>query len=150
MHPDDKKLLKEFSYTWFHILISGLSLSMNDISSSIDAGTDRAAYRVVPDPDDPVILQLDGMLARVLDISANGFSCIASHVKQNMRYSIKLDLPTEVRAIHTYGDVNLVSDDGLVRCQFAGLEEDEQEMLHRYVLHRQKAAINAIKSTQSY
>lgn len=120
---------------------------MSDFSSNIDAGTDRAAYRVVPDPDDPVILQLDGMLARVLDISANGFSCTAKNVSEHMRYPAKLDLPTESTGISAYVDVNLISDDGLVRCQFVGLKEDEQEKLHRYVLHRQKAAI---KSTQTF
>lgn len=123
---------------------------MSDFSSSIDAGTDRAAYRVAPDPDDPVILQLDGMLARVLDISANGFSCISANVKPHMRYRAKLDLPTEPGVIKTYVDINLITDDGLVRCQFVGLEEEEQEQLHRYVLQRQKAAINAIKSTNSF
>ncbi len=119
---------------------------MNDFSSSIDAGTDRGAYRVVPDTNDPVILQLDGVLTRVLDISATGFSCIAEHVKSNMRYSVKLDLPTESGIIKTYGDVSEISEDTMVRCQFVGLNEDDQEMLHRYVLLRQKSAINLIKS----
>ncbi|MCB1755281.1 MAG: PilZ domain-containing protein [Gammaproteobacteria bacterium] len=123
---------------------------MSDFSSSIDAGTDRGAYRVAPDPNDPVILQLDGMLARVLDISANGFSCISEHVKPHMRYRVKLDLPTEPGVITAYVDINLISEDGLARCQFVGLKEEDQEQLHRYVLHRQKAAINAIKSTKSF
>lgn len=127
-------------------MISGVTLSMNDFTTGIDVGTDRAAFRVVPDPNDPVILQLDGALTRVLDISANGVSCIASHVKPNMRYAIKLDLPTEPGVIRTYGDVNLISDGDVVRCQFVGLKPEEQEMLHRYVLHRQKSAIHSIRS----
>ncbi len=118
---------------------------MNNYSSTIDAGTDRAAYRVSPDPNDPVILQLDGTLTRVLDISASGISCIASHVQPNMRYAIKLDLPTEKNIIRTYGDISVVSDESIVRCQFVGLKEEEQEMLHRYVLHRQKSAIASVR-----
>ncbi|HBR97152.1 MAG TPA: hypothetical protein DD979_07215 [Gammaproteobacteria bacterium] len=123
---------------------------MSEFSSFVDAGTDRGAYRVVPDPDDPVILQLDGVLARVLDISATGFSCVAQHVQENMRYAVTLDLPTEPGVIKVFGDVNKVSDDGIVTCQFIGLREDDQELLHRYVLKRQKAAINAIKSSRSF
>ncbi len=119
---------------------------MNDYASIIDAGTDRAAYRVTPDPNDPVILQLDGTLTRVLDISANGISCIAPHVKSNMRYAIKLDLPTEQGVINTYVDVSVISDESIVRCQFIGLKEEDQEMLHRYVLHRQKSAITSFRS----
>ena len=118
---------------------------MSDISSFIDAGTDRAAYRVVPDPDDPVILQLDGVLSRVMDISANGFSCLAEHVSERMRYIAKLDLPSESGMIKTFVDVNLITDDGLVKCQFVGLKDDEQEKLHRYVLHRQKSAIHSVQ-----
>lgn len=102
---------------------------------------------MVPDPDDPVILQLDGMLARVLDISANGFSCIVGSVQQNMRYSVKVDLPTEGGMITAFADVNLITEDDVARCQFVGLREEAQEALHRYVLVRQKAAINAIKSS---
>ena len=126
--------------------IQGITLSMNDFSSSIDVGSDRGAYRVVPDSDDPVILQLDGTLTRVLDISASGVSCVAPHVSLNMRYAIKLDLPTEIGVISTYVDISVVSDDGKVRCQFVGLNEHEQEMLHHYVLNRQKSAIASIKS----
>ena len=120
---------------------------MAEFSSFINAGRERGAYRVVPDPDDPVILQLDGMLARVLDISANGFSCIVGNVQQNMRYSVKVDLPTEGGMITAFADVNLITEDDVARCQFVGLREEAQEALHRYVLVRQKAAINAIKSS---
>ncbi len=123
---------------------------MSDFSSFVDAGTDRGAYRVAPDPDDPVILQLDGVLTRVLDISANGFSCVAEHVKENMRYSVKLDLPSGPGVISAYSDVNVVMGDGMVRCQFVGLRDTDQELLHRYVLERQKSAINAIKSSRSF
>ena len=133
-----------------NVLISGIRLSMSDFSSFVDAGTDRAAYRVAPDPDDPVILQLDGVLTRVLDISANGFSCIAAHVKEHMRYAVKLDLPTEPGLIRAYSDVNVIMDDGMVRCQFVGLREEDQEQLHRYVLERQKSAINAIKASKQF
>ncbi|MDO6461042.1 hypothetical protein Q4485_10070 [Granulosicoccaceae sp. 1_MG-2023] len=119
---------------------------MAEFSSIINAGRERSAYRVVPDPDDPVILQLDGLLVRVLDISANGFSCVAGNVQQNMRYSVKVDLPSEPGVITAFADVNLITEDGVARCQFVGLREEAQEGLHRYVLLRQKAAINAIKS----
>jgi len=59
----------------------------------VSKGSARAAYRVVPDPDDPVILVIESYLCRVVDISASGFSCRSSEVSAGQRYTFKLDLP---------------------------------------------------------
>lgn len=121
---------------------------MNAITVSTTS-TSRAAYRVVPNPDDPVILQLDGRLSRVLDISATGFSCPEGDVKQGRRYRFSLGLPTRSAELAGYVDVLPGADNGHLHCQFVELDADELDVLHQYVLVRQKEAIRSLRSGRS-
>lgn len=107
----------------------------------------RTAYRVVPDPDDPIILQLDGQLTRVVDISANGFSAPAEVVAAGRRYPFSLDLPTSRSPLAGYVDaLPGSSETGLLQCRFVDLDIDALDVLHHYVLIRQKEAIRAIRA----
>ena len=117
---------------------------MNDITVDVHS-TNRTAYRVVPDPDDPVILQLDGQLSRVLEISATGFSTPPDVVPPGRRYPFSLDIPTAAAPINGYVDV-LPEQGGELHCQFVDLSADELDVLHHYVLVRQKEAIRAIRA----
>ncbi len=118
------------------------------IEIKIDEQSSRAAYRVVPDRDEPVILQVEGELARVLDISAGGFSCLCSAVQLGMRYRVMLDLPGASDEIVAFADVIKVDDGNICRCRLVDLEPAAADNLHRYVLRRQKIAIQAIRANQ--
>jgi len=113
--------------------------------SVVTTSTSRASYRVVPNPDDPVILQLDGNLSRVLDISASGFSCPEGDVKHGRRYRFTMDLPTKTTQISGYVDVLPGVDNGQLHCQFVELNADDLDFLHHYVLIRQKEAIRSLR-----
>ncbi|MEE9320888.1 MAG: PilZ domain-containing protein [Granulosicoccus sp.] len=118
---------------------------MNDIT--IDAAvTGRDAYRVVQDPNDPIILQLDGNLSRVLDISASGFSAPPDVVPAGRRYAFSLDLPTATRPLAGYVDVLPQSPNGHLHCKFVDLSTEDLDTLHHYVLIRQKEAIRSIRA----
>ena len=117
---------------------------MSDITvEATDTG--REAYRVVPDPDDPIILQLDGKLCRVLGISATGFSISGDVVESGRRYAFTLDLPTSRRPLSGYVDVTVTRDRALLHCLFANLQADDVEAVHHYVLVRQKEAIRSLR-----
>lgn len=118
---------------------------MNNINV-VAAPSHRAAYRVVPDRDDPIILQLDGKLTRVLDISATGFSSPAEVVRPGRRYPFSIDLPTSAAPIHGYVDVLPELENSHLNCQFVDLSAEELDLLHLYVLIRQKEAIRALKA----
>lgn len=105
----------------------------------------RSAYRVLPDPDDPVILQLDGKITRVIDISASGFSCPAEVVNPGRRYPYSLDLPTSRRPISGYVDVLPDKESPHLHGLFVDLSADEADALHHYVLVRQKHVLRAIR-----
>jgi len=106
----------------------------------------RAAYSVVPNPDEPVILQLDGNLARVLDISAVGFSSPVDSVKPGRRYPFSVDLPTYKRPISGYVDVLPDTHDNELTCRFVDLSDEHTDALHQYVLVRQKEVIRALRA----
>jgi len=91
---------------------------MNEISVQAPS-SGRAAYSVVPNPDEPVILQLDGNLARVLEISAVGFSAPSDAAKPELN------------------------------CRFVDLGADHVDALHHYVLVRQKEVIRALRAGSS-
>ncbi len=118
---------------------------MNEISVQAPS-SGRAAYSVVPDPDDPVILQLDGNLARVLEISAVGFSASKDAAKPGRRYPFSVDLPTFRKPISGYVDVLPDTRNDELTCRFVDLDEDQTDALHQYVLARQKEAIRALRS----
>lgn len=107
-----------------------------------------SAYAVLPDPDDPVILQLDGRLVRVLDISAAGLSVPPDAVAAGRRYPFSLDLPSARRPIGGYVDVLPDDDSGYLKGRFVDLSADELDALHHYVLVRQKEAIRSLRAAR--
>ena len=121
---------------------------MNEISVQ-GPSSGRTAYAVVPNPDEPVILQLNGNLARVLEISAVGFSAPESAAKPGRRYPFSMDLPSYRRPISGYVDVLPDVRDGELTCRFVDLSEEQTDALHQYVLARQKSALRALRGSNS-
>jgi len=109
--------------------------------------SDRSAYRVVPDRDDPVIFQIDGQLTRVLEISAHGIHAPVGEIKAGRRYPFSLDLPSSRIGITGYVDVLPELDNGDLVCLFVDLSADESDQIHRYVLMRQKQVIRAMRES---
>ncbi|PIE36537.1 MAG: hypothetical protein CSA54_04165 [Gammaproteobacteria bacterium] len=107
------------------------------------------AYRVVPDPDDPIILQIDGKLCQVMEISATGFNTPDDVVTRGRRYPFSMDLPTSMTPINGYVDVldEGVNSKGL-GYRFVDLATEELDALHHYVLVRQKQAIRALRAAR--
>lgn len=121
---------------------------MNEISVQVQA-SGRTAYPVVPDPDDPIILQIDGKLMRVLDISASGFTLSADVIPSGRRYPFSLDLPTATRSIGGYVDILPADENEELQCRFNNLLAEEQDALHQYALIRQKHAIRSLRAANT-
>lgn len=121
---------------------------MNDITVKAVV-TGRAAYQVVPDPDDPIILQIDGKLSRILDISASGFTMPSGIVTAGRRYPFSLDLPSAKIPVGGYVDALPAQPDDAIQCAFVNLSVEEADAIHHYVLIRQKDALRSIRSSGS-
>lgn len=113
------------------------------------SSSDRKAYPVVPDPDNPIILQIDGKLMRVIDISAVGFTLPADTIASARRYPFSMDLPTASRSLGGYVDILPAQGDDTLQCRFINLLTEELDALHKYVLIRQKEAIRSLRGSNS-
>ena len=107
-----------------------------------DAG--RSAYRVAPDTHDPVVLMIEDRIYRVINISATGISCTGPELDLQMRYRVKLLLREEDQPMTLHLDV-VTQRDGAYHCRFVELSEATQEVLHQYVLQRQKQVIRQLR-----
>ena len=116
-----------------------------DESLKVEYETDRMAYRVVPDKNDPVILHANGKLLRVLDISAGGASCVADGIAVGEKYEARINLPDGFIDIRCELEVLSKDDERLYHCQFNNMEGSDADRLHRYVLDRQKVAIKSVR-----
>ncbi|MEM7206286.1 MAG: PilZ domain-containing protein [Pseudomonadota bacterium] len=116
-----------------------------DNGLEVEYETDRMSYRVVPDRNDPVILQANGKLVRVIDISAGGASCESDHLKVGQTYDARINLPDGFIDIRCKLEVLYRDPDHSYHCQFNDVDESGSDQLHRYVLQRQKTAIKAVK-----
>lgn len=117
---------------------------MNEIAVHAPS-TGRTAYAVVPNPDEPVILQLDGNLSRVLEISASGFTAPLDAAKPGRRYPFSIDIPTHRQPISGYVDALPDTRNDELTCRFVDLAAEQLDALHHYVLVRQKEAIRALR-----
>jgi len=104
------------------------------------------AYRVVPNLDDPVILQIQDRLIKVIDISATGITASASDLAPTQRYRFMLDLPTHPSPIEGMLETSRPTDAGTIQCKLLDLTPDQVDHLHHYVLRRQKEAIRSLKN----
>lgn len=112
-------------------------------SLNIDYDSDRMEYRVVPDKNDPVILQVEGKLMRVVDISAGGVSCISDSLVIGQNYQARINLPDESADVHCRLEVLQIDkdSDNTYHCGFIDLDKYNMDRLNHYILERQKIAI---------
>ena len=105
----------------------------------------RYYFRVCPAPDRPVTFQVGGKVYPVEDISAGGFALHAEGVAPGQQVPGLLSLPGADKPIPVVVTVRGVSPHGLVGTEFAKIREGDQELIHLYVLARQKEEIEQRK-----
>ncbi|MDY6825220.1 MAG: PilZ domain-containing protein [Thermodesulfobacteriota bacterium] len=103
----------------------------------------RRAYRVTPSPEEPVILDFEGMEVAVADISAVGISLKNSLLEENTTYSAFLGLPGRGMMIECVIHVVDIDERGMAHCAFQKMDDEAVESIHRYVLERQKELLSA-------
>lgn len=97
----------------------------------------RQAYRVVPDPEDPLYLNLGGQSFEIIEISSGGLAFRNSDLQAGSTHMIDFVLPTG-GALKTRIKILRIDEEGICRCNFLSLGVDSEDALHRYVLIRQK------------
>lgn len=98
----------------------------------------RDSYRVVPSPDTPIELTLDGKSVSVLNISSGGLYCENNNFEARSLYSFHLLLPGITRKISGKIEILEITEKNLCHCQFRGLDQEFENHIHRFTLNRQK------------
>ncbi len=108
-----------------------------DVALEARHSDNRAAYRIAPDSDRPVIISIDGEAFNALNISGTGiaFRCAAFEVGK--RTAAMIRLPSQERVFPVVLEVVAKQKD-LCRCCFREIHEEAENLLHSYILELQK------------
>ncbi len=105
----------------------------------------RRAFRVSPSSRDPMRFQVGHQDVPVLNISSGGASFQGEGFQVGSRYPVRFQLPTGAPPIDAKVEILEVGPDQKVRCKFCGLTEEQENLIHQYVLYRQKEDLAAQK-----
>ena len=101
----------------------------------------RDDFRIAPDPENPVIVTVNQVDIRVANISAGGLAFRAKGFEVNREYSIRLQLPDGAAPILTTLRVMFIDERHVCRGKFVRLSLLSKDIIHRYVLGREKHRI---------
>ncbi len=116
-----------------------------DLEESPKYKDNRAAFRITPDQQRPVLLTINGSPYRALNISGTGVCFRSSNFLAGSKLNAMVRLPSEDTIFPAKLDV--ISDqNGLCRCCFVEIHIEAQNLLHAYILDLQKEKIRRNKS----
>ena len=98
----------------------------------------RGSFRVYPSKENPIILKVGGTSLNAVDISAGGISFDNKNFKLGATYSMEMVLPQGRGAFKAKTEILKIDDTDVCRCKILGLSPDEEDLVHAYILARQK------------
>ena len=97
----------------------------------------RGAFRVYPSKEKPIELKIGSTTLNASDISASGVSFPNQDFKLGEKYSMELTLPNdEIMKLET--EILKIDEKNICRCKIMGLNSDQEDAIHYYILARQK------------
>ena len=100
----------------------------------------RGAFRVYPTKDAPIMLKVGSTSLKASDISASGISFENKDFKLGKKYPMELTLPDKKTMI-LETEILKIDDRNICRCQILGLNSNQEDAIHSYILGRQKEEI---------
>jgi hypothetical protein len=97
----------------------------------------RQAYRVSPDPENPLLLNFGENSLEIVEISSGGVAFRNQGLKADSSHKIDFVLPT---GGHIKAQIKIlrIDKEDICRCNFIGLDTHSEDSIHHYVLVRQK------------
>ncbi|MGY8714583.1 MAG: PilZ domain-containing protein, partial [Verrucomicrobiia bacterium] len=85
----------------------------------------------------PILLKIGSTPLSASDISASGVSFPNEDFKLGEKYSMELTLPNEqIMKLET--EILKIDEKNICRCKIMGLDPDQEDTIHYYILARQK------------
>ena len=113
---------------------------------SFESNDRRSFYRASPLANAPIVFEFGGKKVQVVNISAGGLAFKNKGFKSGDTQTIALLLPRQNVTLAPILKINAIDDQNVCHCQFREIGEDEIELIHQYVLKRQKAVIQSKKA----
>ena len=100
----------------------------------------RGAFRVYPTKDAPIMLKVGSTSLKASDISASGISFENKDFKLGEKYPMELTLPDK-KTMLLKTEILKIDERNVCRCQILGLNPNQEDAIHSYILGRQKEEI---------
>jgi len=108
---------------------------------------DRGSYRVYPTDDEPILIKINlGKTSKAVDICAGGISFPNDNCDQGSTHDCKIKLSRDVEPFAAKVIIHKIDDTGVCRCSITETTDEMDDMVHHYVMERQKEDIKAKKT----
>ena len=97
----------------------------------------RGAFRVYPSKEKPIELIIGSTPLNASDISASGVSFANQDFKLGEKYPMELTLQNE-QTMKLESEILKIDEKNICRCKIVGLNPDQEDSIHFYILARQK------------
>ena len=98
----------------------------------------RNSFRVTPPLNAPLKATLNEIPISIINISSGGFRFKKIDLEAEKFYLAEIELPLEANKISALVEILGNNEEEYFRCRFLDLAPDVEDLLHRYVLNRQK------------
>ena len=107
----------------------------------------RGSYRVYPSDDEPILIKLKGgKTSKAVDICAGGISFPNDDHEIGSTHECKIKLSREVEPFAAKVIIHKIDDTNVCRCSITDTTDEMDDMVHHYVMGRQREDIQAKKT----
>jgi hypothetical protein len=102
----------------------------------------RGAYRVYPSADSPILVKIKGgKTSKAVDICAGGISFPNDSYEVGSTHDCKIKLSRDVEPFAAKVIIHKIDDTDVCRCSITDTTDEQDDMVHHYVMERQKEDI---------
>ena len=103
----------------------------------------RGAFRVYPSDDAPILIKIKGgKTTKAVDICAGGISFPNDNYEKGATYECKIKLTRDLDPFAAKVIIHKIDDKDICRCSIVESTNEQDDMVHHYVLERQKEEID--------
>jgi len=107
----------------------------------------RGSYRVYPNDDEPILIKIKGgKTSKAVDICAGGISFPNDNYDIGSTHDCKIKLSRDVEPFAAKVIIHKIDDTNVCRCSITDTGDEQDDMVHHYVMTRQKEDIASKKT----
>ena len=107
----------------------------------------RGSYRVYPTDDEPILIKIKGgKTSKAVDICAGGISFPNDNHEIGSTHDCKIKLSRDVEPFSAKVIIHKIDDTNVCRCSITDTTDEQDDLVHHYVMERQKDDIKNKKT----